>query len=70
MHRLPVPAEREEALNEILPDIGVVQASLILDGQQGECLHEGSGEKTGCFPAEAAPAVVDLDPLHAAAGRP
>ena len=48
---------------------GIVQAAFLLHGDEGEVIHEGPGKQADALFFRHSVSIVDLDPLHAAAGR-
>ena len=67
-HLFPPALEREHAFDEVLPDVGVVEAPLLLHGKRGKVLHEGPGEHPDSFPDGHAALRVHLHPHESAAG--
>jgi len=58
----------EHALDEARAECAVAETPLLLDGQEGQPLHERAREEAGAAPAGPA-AAVHAHALHAAAGR-
>jgi hypothetical protein len=59
----PAPVD-EDSLDEILPEDRVVEAAVLLNGEQRESRHEGAGEDSHPLFHGHAALAVDLDRSH------
>jgi hypothetical protein len=65
---LTPPLQGKNTLDKVLPEPRIVEAAFLFYGGEGEMVHEDPSEHPNALLFRHAPVVVDLNPLHAAAG--